>query len=56
MSDRGQESPHDERLPGDRLLRETREVCGEWPTGEAVDIDDAVGLLQDGDELLVGAE
>ena len=44
MSDRGQESPRDERLPGDRLLRETRDVCDEWPTGEAVDLDDAVAF------------
>jgi methylaspartate mutase epsilon subunit len=56
----------DERLSGERLVRETREVCAEWPTGEAVDLDEAVAfhdslapgqrfapVLEDADRVLV---
>jgi methylaspartate mutase epsilon subunit len=34
----------DRRLSDDRLVRETDEVCSEWSTGEAVDLDDAVAF------------
>ncbi len=34
----------DERLSGERLARETREVCSGWPTGEAVEFEEAVAF------------
>ncbi len=56
----------DERLSDERLTRETETVCAEWPTGDDVDLDDAVAfhesldreqwfvpVLEDADRVLV---